>query len=109
MPPTLTPRDRRLPITPVVFVSARDARGSAFMERTHAVNASGTGLCFDSAHDLAIGSRIRLKVLVPPAWRARFGSRRLYPLRAVVRRSVRGSGDGRFRVAVSLLGEDVST
>jgi hypothetical protein len=106
MPPRLVPRDRRIAVTPVVFVTACDARGSAFHERTHAVNASGSGLCFDTVHDLAVGTRVRLKVLIPIAWRGRFGSRALYPVRAVVRRIEPAPRPDHRRIGVELVGED---
>lgn len=106
MPPRLVPRDRRVAVTPVVFVAARDAHGRPFNERTHAVNASGGGLCFDTMHDLAVGARVRLKVLIPLAWRRRFGNRALYPLRAVVRRTEPSPHPDHTRVGVKLIGED---
>jgi len=105
---SLTPRDRRLPVTPVVLVSAQDAAGFSFVERTHAIDVSGTGLCFESAHHVPAGTRVTLKVLIPGAWRARFSGRPVYPVWGVVRRCERCGNEGRFRIAIRFLGDERS-
>ena len=103
---SLTPRGRRLPVAPVVLVSARDASGFPVVERTHAIDVSGTGISFHSAHGVPVGTRVSLKVLMPRAWQPRFSGRPVYAVCGVVRRCERSATDGRFRVAVRFLGDD---
>ena len=105
---SLTARGRRLPVAPVVLVSARDALGAPVQERTHAIDVSGTGICFQSSHDVPVGTRVSLKVLIPRAWQPHFSGRPVYAVWGVVRRCERSAKDGRFRVAVRFLGDDRS-
>jgi hypothetical protein len=98
------PRARRLDLQPVMHVAGRDLCGAAFDEHTHALNVSGGGLCFETRHNLAIGARLSLQILIPYRLRRRFGNRALYPVRAIVCRVERPPTGDVFRVGARMVG-----
>lgn len=103
MPPTLTTRRPRRDMEPIVLVSGQDLCGDAFTERTHALNVSGSGLCFVTAHNLSVGTRLSLKILIPRGLQKRFGYHPIYPVRAMVCRVEHPPGHDFFRVGARML------
>jgi hypothetical protein len=64
--PTIVQRERRRGLRLPLNVSGRDARGAPFADRAQTVNLSGGGLCFEAVRRLPVGSRIDLRIPVPP-------------------------------------------
>ena len=94
-------RGLRLPLN----VSGRDARGATFADRAQTVNISGGGLCFEAVRRLPVGSRIDLRIPVPPALRHHFGGRATYAVKAVVCRLEAVEGGATYRIGARFLGE----
>jgi 7-alpha-hydroxysteroid dehydrogenase len=82
--PTIIQREQRRGLRLPLNVSGRDARGAPFADRAQTVNISGGGLCFEAVRRLPVGSRIDLRIPVPPALRRHFGGRSTYAVKAVV-------------------------
>ncbi|HEX6740035.1 MAG TPA: PilZ domain-containing protein [Vicinamibacteria bacterium] len=100
-----TPRARRLDLRLPVEVSGRDRSGRAFTETGLTRNISGGGICFESSLHPPIGSRLVLRIQVPPALRARFGQRSVYEVQAVVCRVENFQGEASSRVGARFVGE----
>ena len=100
-----TPRARRLDLQLAVEVSGRDRSGRAFTELGRTRNISGGGVCFESSLHPPIGSRLRLRIQVPPALRPRFGQRAIYEVQAVVCRVENFQGEPSSRVGARFVGE----
>ena len=94
-------RGLRLPLN----VSGRDARGAPFADRAQTVNISGGGLCFEAVRRLPVGSRLDLRIPVPPALRRHFGGRATYAVRAVVCRLEAIEDGATYRIGARFLGE----
>jgi hypothetical protein len=103
MPPPLRRRDPRRALRPVLLLTAVDPHGQPFDERTHAVDVSGTGIRLETAHDLAPGARLDLRILIPRGLQHYFANRPVYSVRAVVRRVERLPDHGRFVVAAQFV------
>ena len=86
-------------------MNGEDAGGAAFEERTHSVNVSGGGLCFETRHALAVGARLSLRIELPPTLRHHFGGHEVYEARAVVCRVEPFDAAGTCRVGARFLGE----
>ena len=99
------PRARRLDLQLAVEVSGRDHHGRAFTEAARTRNISGGGVCFESSRPLPIGSRVVLRIQVPPSLRRRFGQRPVYRVQAVVCRVESFQGEARARVGARFVGE----
>ncbi len=105
MPAKIASRHRRMGLDLPVSVAGRDVVGAPFTEETHTVNVSGGGLCFESRRNLPMGSRLALKIALPPKLRPKFGGRSVYRVRAVVCRVEKAPEGGSFRVGVRFVGE----
>jgi hypothetical protein len=103
--PTIINRERRRGLRLPLNVSGRDARGAPFADRAQTVNISGGGLCFEAVRRLPVGSRIDLRIPVPPALRHHFGGRATYAVKAVVCRLEAVEGGATYRVGARFLGE----
>jgi hypothetical protein len=101
----LVQRERRRGLRLPLNVSGRDARGSTFAERAQTVNISGGGLCFEAVRRLPVGSRIDLRIPVPPALRHHFRGRTTYAVKAVVCRLEAVEGGATYRIGARFLGE----
>jgi hypothetical protein len=100
-----TPRARRLDLHLPIEVSGRDLKGRAFTEVGRTRNISGGGVCFESSLHPPIGSRVLLRIQVPPALRARFGQRSVYQVQAVICRVENFQGEPSSRVGARFVGE----
>jgi hypothetical protein len=105
MPATMVDRERRLELRPLLVVSGRDLRGEPFCERTHAVDISGGGLCFECAHNLSLGMCLTIRVYIPHALRRHFRKGPIYSVRGVVSRVEREPGGRRYRVGARFIEE----
>jgi hypothetical protein len=105
MPATIVNRERRFDLKPVLVVSGRDLRGERFTERTHAVDISGGGLCFQCAHNLSLGMELLFQVYIPHALRRHFRKGPIYWVRGVVSRVERMPGQESYRVGARFTGE----
>jgi hypothetical protein len=103
--PTIESRNRRFGLDLPIVVTARDAGDTPFREATHTFNVSGGGLCFECTRDLPIGTRLELKIALPPRLRPKFRGLAVYRVRAVVCRAERLSPGAAYRVGVRFLGE----
>ena len=103
--PTIVQREPRRGMRLPLNVSGRDARGAPFAERAQTVNVSGGGLCFEAVRALPVGSRLDLRIPVPPSLRRHFGGRSAYAVKAVVCRLESVEGGATYRVGVRFLGE----
>ena len=101
----LADRERRLEIQLPVEVRGQDVAGGAVREEATSLNISGGGMCFACRRAVAPGSRIVLKITLPPALRKHFGGRPEYHVRAVVCRSVRLAPAPDFSIGVRFLEE----
>ena len=102
---TLADRQKRVGLHLPLDVDGRDAGGARFNETTRTLNVSGGGLAFETGRDLPMGSRLDLRIEVPPPLRHRFGGRSEYAVRAVVCRVERAQGAAIGRIGVRFLGE----
>ena len=102
--PTLTERAKRRFLRLPLNLSGRDGRGSPFAERGQTVNVSGGGLCFEAVRRLPVGSRVDLRIQVPPSLRHRFGGRAVYGVKAVVCRLEPIEGGATYRIGARFIG-----
>jgi hypothetical protein len=100
-----TERERRRGLRLPVEVRGRDAVGRSFRESTSSLNVSGGWICFESRQLLSIGSRLELRIELPPALRRHFGGRALYGARALVCRVEHFEDERGYRVGARFLGE----
>lgn len=98
-------REKRVGLQLPLDVSGLDASGAPFAEATRSANISGGGLCFESRHNLAVGSRVTVRIELPPPLRKHFGSKATYRALAVVCRVERFEGQAVSRVGARFLGE----
>ena len=103
--PTIIQRENRRGLRLPQNVSGLDARGAPFAERGQTVNLSGGGLCFEAVRRLPVGSRIDLRIPVPPALRHHFRGRATYAVKAVVCRLEPIEGGATYRIGARFLGE----
>lgn len=101
----LVERQKRMPLQLPVEVSGEDVTGHCFAEATRSLNLSGGGICLESVRPLGVGSRLVLKIALPPALRKHFGGHATYSTRAVVCRVESFAGEGRSRIGARFLGE----
>lgn len=94
-------RGLRLPLT----FSGRDLRGAPFADRAQTVNVSGGGICFEAVRRLPVGSRVDLRIQVPPPLRSRFGGRTAYAVKAVICRLEPIESGATYRIGARFLGE----
>ena len=102
--PRLSKREQRLGLDLPVEVSGQDSSGASFKEATHSLNVSGGGICFESRRKIQPGSRLMLKVRLPPGLRRHFGGASIYRARAVVCRFEHREGQPAARVGARFLG-----
>jgi hypothetical protein len=98
-------RPKRVKLQLPVDVKGEDALGAAFEERTHSINLSGGGICFETRRTLAVGARLALRIELPPALRHRFGGLEVYQARAVVCRVESADANGARRIGARFLSE----
>lgn len=103
--PDLSDREKRVGLQLALDVSGLDASGAPFAEDTRSVNISGGGLCFESRHNLGVGSRVTVRIELPPGLRRHFGNKPVYRARAVVCRVERFEGQAVARIGARFLGE----
>jgi len=103
--PTLTDREKRVGLRIPVHVTGRGVSGAPFAEATSSLNVSGGGICFESARQLPVGTRVDLRIQVPNALRRYFGGRSIYAVRAVICRLEHFEGSGMYRVGARFLAE----
>lgn len=101
----LAARERRLEIRLPVEVRGHDVAGGLVREEAKSLNISGGGMCFECGRAVAPGSRIVLKIALPPALRKHFGGQAEYHVKAVVCRSVRLDPTREFHIGVRFLEE----
>ncbi len=101
----LVERSKRVHLRLPVVMSGDDVSGRRFTEATRSLNLSGGGICLECGRRLDVGSRLVLKIALPPALRRHFGGHETYSTRAVVCRVERFAGEGRSRVGARFLGE----
>jgi hypothetical protein len=102
---TVYQREKRVGLQLPVKVQGEDAAGIPFDEATHSVNVSGGGICFESQHQVEIGTRLQLEIELPLPLRRHFGNRAVYQAQAVVCRVERPPGEAVGRVSARFLGE----
>jgi hypothetical protein len=102
---TIIERERRRGLRLPLTFSGRDARGGPFADRAQTVNVSGGGVCFEAVRRLPVGSRVDLRIQVPPPLRRRFGGRALYAVKAVVCRLEPIESGATYRIGARFLGE----
>lgn len=98
-------RQKRVGLHLPLDVDGRDAGGARFSETTRTLNVSGGGLAFETGRDLQMGSRLDLRIELPPPLRHHFGGKAAYAVRAVVCRVERAQGAAIGRIGVRFLGE----
>ncbi len=98
-------RQKRVGLNLPLDVAGNDAGGDRFKETTRTLNVSGGGLAFETSRDLQMGSRLDLRIELPPPLRHRFGGKSEYAVRAVVCRIERPQGAAIGRIGVRFLGE----
>ena len=103
--PTLTDRESRRGLRLLLNLSGRDSRGAPFAERGQTVNVSGGGLCFEAVRRVPVGSRVDLRIQVPPALRRHFAGKAVYAVRAVVCRLEPVEGGATYRIGARFIGE----
>jgi len=103
--PAIAEREKRVGLHLAVDVSGLDLAGAPFAESTRSLNISGGGLCFESRHSLALGSRVTVRIELPPPLRKHFSNRTTYRARAVVCRVERYEGEASARVGAKFLAE----
>ena len=102
---TIADRPKRVGLHLPLDVSGRDAGGARFSETTRTLNVSGGGLAFETGRDVQMGSRLDLRIELPPPLRHRFGGKATYVVRAVVCRIERAQGAAIGRIGVRFLAE----
>jgi hypothetical protein len=103
---SLVEREKRVGLHLPVEVQGEDTAGVRFTESTRSVNVSGGGICFESHHRIAVGSRLHLAIELPANLRRHFGDKEVYRARAVVCRVERFEGEEAARVGARFLGEE---
>ncbi len=103
---SLVEREKRVGLHLPVEVRGEDAGGARFTEFTRSVNVSGGGICFESHRNIAVGSRLHLRIELPVNLRRHFGNKDVYRARAVVCRVERFEGEPAIRVGARFLGEE---
>jgi hypothetical protein len=101
----MTARERRLGLHLPVEVAGHDATGGLFAESSRSVNISAGGICFESLHNLAVGSRLTLQIALPPPLRSHFGGHAVYRVRAAICRIEHLEGQTAYRASARFLGE----
>ena len=101
----LAARERRIEIQLPVEVRGQDVAGGAVREEARSLNISGGGMCFECWRGVAPGSRVVLRIALPPALRKHFGGHSEYRVKAVVCRSVRLDPAREFSIGVRFLEE----
>jgi len=102
---TMSARERRLSLHLPVEVVGQDATGGWFAESTRSLNVSAGGICFDSLHNLAVGSRLTLQIALPPPLRSHFGGSAAYRVGATICRVEHLEGQRAYRASARFLGE----
>lgn len=102
---TMEKRDKRVGLHLQVQVQGQDAAGKAFEETTRTLNISGGGILFESDRRLVVGSRLVLRIELPPALRKHFRGRSTYHAKAVVCRVEKLESESMARVGARFLGE----
>lgn len=102
---SLADRQKRVGLNLPLDVAGREAGGGRFSETTRTLNVSGGGLAFETRRDIQMGSRLDLRIALPPALRHHFGGKAEYSVRAVVCRVERPQGAAIGRIGVRFLGE----
>jgi len=102
---SLIQREKRVGLHLAVEVQGEDVAGVSFNEATRSLNVSGGGICFESQRQIAVGARLQLAIVVPPALRHHFGNLEVYRARAVVCRVERVGSESVNRVGARFLGE----
>lgn len=101
----LADRQKRVGLHLPLDVAGRDPGGARFKETTRTLNVSGGGLAFETGRDIPMGSRLDLRIELPPPLRHHFGGKSEYSVRAVVCRVERPQGAAISRIGVRFLGE----
>ena len=102
---TLTERQKRRELRLPLNVSGRDARGAPFAERGQTTNISGGGLCFEAVRQFPVGSRLDLRIEVPPPLRRYFGGRATYAVKVVVCRLEAIESGATYRIGARFIGD----
>lgn len=102
---SIASRPKRVGLHLPLDVDGRDAGGARFSETTRTLNVSGGGLAFETGRDLQMGSRLDLRIELPPPLRHHFGGKAVYSVRAVVCRVERPQGAAIARIGVRFLDE----
>ena len=102
MPATLIDRERRVSLQAPLVVSGRDIGDYPFTESTRTLNVSGRGLCYESGHNVTVGTRVALDVAVPEKLRNYFDHRDIYNVLGLVTRVGKDPGTGLYVVGVRL-------
>jgi hypothetical protein len=103
---TTPSRQKRVGLHLPLEVDGREAgSGAKFSETTRTLNVSGGGLAFETGRDLQMGSRVDLRIELPPPLRHHFGGKAAYAVRAVVCRVERSQGAATARIGVRFLDE----
>jgi hypothetical protein len=105
MPATLVAREKRLAMTPLLVVSGTDINDRPFTDRTHAVDVSGSGLSFETPHNVTVGTRLTVRIHIPPPLRCHFHDQPVYGVRGMVARVARVPHPPHYCVGVKLLAE----
>lgn len=103
--PAIEKRDKRVGLHLPVEVQGQDAGGRSFDEATRSLNISGGGILFESRHSLMVGTRLVLKIDLPPGLRKHFRGQSTYRARAVVCRVEKADGEAGARIGARFLGE----
>lgn len=101
----MSARERRLGLHLPVEFAGRDAAGDLFAESTRSLNISAGGICFDSLHNLAVGSRLTLHIALPPPLRSHFGGSAIYRVSAAICRIEHLAGQTAHRASARFLAE----
>ena len=102
---TTASRQKRVGLHLPLEVAGRDGAGAKFSETARTLNVSGGGLAFETGRDLPMGSRLDLRIELPPPLRHHFGGKAVYAVRAVVCRVERSQGAAIARIGVRFLDE----
>jgi hypothetical protein len=103
---SLIEREKRVTLHLPVEVRGEDAAGVRFTEYTRSLNVSGGGICLESHHNVAVGTRLHLSIDLPVGLRRHFGDKEVYSARAVVCRVERFEGEEVARIGARFLGEE---
>ncbi len=98
-------RERRVGLRLPLEVSGQDSEGRTFSQTSQTVNISGGGICFESRRQFPVGTRLTLRIELPPTLQKRFGGRAVYHVHAVVCRLENFEGAALSRIGARFLGE----